>query len=79
LTEWSDVPWARAAASRSAAASSSRASGVGAGGTLEKALNVAYQNARGSQGGRKTYRVAHIYVTGDNPISEYTVIVAAPA
>jgi hypothetical protein len=52
--------------------------GLGAGATLEKAIDNAYQNARGNQTGRKTFRVAHIYVSGDNPISEYTVIVAAP-
>jgi hypothetical protein len=52
--------------------------GAGAGPTLEKAIDNAYQEARGNQTGRKTYRVAHIYVSGDNPISEYTVIIAAP-
>jgi len=48
---------------------------VGTGKTLEAAIANAYEAARRADGqGRRHYQVAQIIVSGDNPISEYSII-----
>ena len=48
---------------------------AGAGRTLMAAIENAYQNARRDDpSGRRNYQVLQIIVSGDNPISEYTIV-----
>jgi hypothetical protein len=44
-------------------------------GRLEAALEVAYSSGRAGRSGHLKFRVVGIYVEGDNPISDYTVVV----
>jgi hypothetical protein len=46
----------------------------GSGKTLDEALENAYENGkRGS--GKKSFRVEHIYLQGENPLSGYAVVI----
>jgi hypothetical protein len=44
----------------------------GTGRTLEDALEDAYEKAKGS--GKHVFHVEHVFVTGDNPLSGYAVV-----
>jgi hypothetical protein len=45
---------------------------TGSGRTLEDALEDAYEKAKAS--GKHVFHVEHIFVTGDNPLSGYAVV-----
>ena len=46
----------------------------GEGDTLDEALRVAWENGKRASG-HHVYRVKHIFIRGDNPLSGYGVVI----
>ncbi len=46
----------------------------GSGRSLEDALEDAYENGKAS--GKHVFKVNHIFITGDNPLSGYGVVIS---
>jgi hypothetical protein len=42
--------------------------------SVEHAIQAAYENAKHQFPGKRTFRVVDIYVTGENPVTGYSVV-----